>query len=72
MIYSVAVKFNKDFVEVDEEEKRILFGVRSKPIKGKANSELIKKISQHFGIPTSNIRIVSGMNSKDKLIEIIK
>lgn len=71
MIYSVAVKF-KDFVEVDEEEKRILVGVRSKPIKGKANSELIKKISEHFVIPTSNIRIVSGMNSKDKLIEIIK
>jgi len=68
----VTVKFGKEFIEVDEDERAILVGVRTKPIKGRANSELIKKISDHFGVSTSNVRIVSGVKSKNKLVEIIK
>lgn len=68
----MTVKFGKDFIEVDEDERTILVGVRSKPIKGRANSELIKKISDHFGVSTSNVRIVSGVKSKNKLVEIVK
>lgn len=68
----MTVKFGKEFIEVDEDERAILVGVRTKPIKGRANSELIKKISDHFGVSTSNVRIVSGVKSKNKLVEIIK
>ena len=42
----------------------------SKPVKGQANYEIIRKISKKFAIPKSNIRIVSGEKSRNKVIEI--
>ena len=45
-------------------------GIESKPVKGEANKEIIKKLSKHFQIPTSNIQIKSGHKSKQKIVEI--
>jgi|GEM_PF-1414384 len=72
MRYRVFVKFNKDFIYVDEAGKRITIGVRSKPLKNKANEEIIKKLAKHFGIPSSDLRIVGGKRSKNKTVEIIE
>ncbi|MCX6820423.1 MAG: DUF167 domain-containing protein [Candidatus Aenigmarchaeota archaeon] len=69
--YSVTVKFNKDFVEVDEAAKRITVGVRAKPVKGKANEEVLKKLAKHFDVPSSSVLIVAGARSKDKVVEIL-
>ena len=63
------VEFNKDFVDVNNNE--ITVGVRSKPIDGEANKEIIKKLSKHFGVSSANVRIRSGHKSKDKIVEII-
>ena len=41
------------------------------PEKGKANKKLIEKISKHFDVPKSNVRIVSGVKSRKKLVEVI-
>ena len=49
------VEFNKDFVDVNNNE--ITVGVRSKPIDGEANKEIIKKLSKHFGVSSANVRI---------------
>ena len=68
MKYEVLVKFHKDFVEV--KGKKITVGVMSRPEKGKANAEVIEKIARHFGAPKSSVRIVSGVTSKRKVIEI--
>jgi len=68
MIYEVEVKFHKSFVEVDG--NRILVGLTSKPEKGEANRELVVKLAKHFKVPTANIRIVSGLKSKRKIVEI--
>ncbi len=38
--------------------------------KGKANLELIKLLSKHFGIPKSAITITSGTKSHNKIIFI--
>jgi len=66
--YRVEVKFHGDFIEVLED--RIIVGVKSKPIGGKANRELIRKLAKHFGVSTSQVKIVSGLRSRDKIVEI--
>lgn len=62
------VEFNKDSIEVIGNE--ITIGVRSKPVDGQANKEIIKKLARHFGISSANIVIRSGHRSRDKIIEI--
>lgn len=37
---------------------------------GKANAELIKFLSKFLDIPRSNIRIICGETSRDKLVEV--
>jgi len=41
------------------------------PEKGKANIEIIQLLARHFEIGKSKIHIISGLNSKRKVIEII-
>lgn len=69
MIYKVSVTFRKDFIEINKDE--ISIGIIAEPEKGKANKELIKKISKYFDVPKSNVRIVSGEKSRKKLVEVI-
>ena len=40
------------------------------PEKGKANDAVIKALSKHFGVAKSQIKIVRGITSHDKVIEI--
>lgn len=68
MRYEVEVTFHKNFLKV--EANKIMIGLTSKPEKGKANLELIKKLAKHFKVPSSQIRIVSGLKSRKKIIEI--
>ncbi|QDI88447.1 DUF167 domain-containing protein [Candidatus Nitrosopumilus sp. SW] len=68
MIYKVQVVFSKEFFQVEDGE--ITIGIKSKPIKGEANKEVIKKIAKHFGVTTSQVKIKSGHKSKEKIIEI--
>ena len=68
MLYEVNVEFNREFISI--EENQIVIGIKSKPIKGEANKEIIKKIAKHFGISTSLIQIKSGHKSKQKIILI--
>ncbi len=72
MIYRVNVKFNKDFLDVDEDSKTITIGIRAKPVKGRANQEIMKKLSTHFDVPSSSVHIVAGLRSKNKVVEISK
>lgn len=70
MLYKVTVFLNSDYIEVKDD--RIEIGVMSRPQKGKANSEIIKKIAKHFGVSSSNVRLVSGEKSRDKIIEVTR
>ena len=69
VIYKVSVTFHKDFIEVNNDE--ISVGIKSKPQKGEANRELVKKLSKYFGVPQSHVKITSGEKSRKKLIQII-
>ncbi|MEM3064392.1 MAG: DUF167 domain-containing protein [Candidatus Nitrosotenuis sp.] len=68
MLYTVYVEFNKDFVMVNNTE--ITIGVKSKPVQGAANKEIIKKIAKYFGVSSSCISIKAGSRSKIKIVEI--
>jgi uncharacterized protein (TIGR00251 family) len=68
MLYEVNVEFNKEFLSVNE--NKISIGIKSKPIRGEANKEIIKKIAKHFGISTSLVQIKSGHKSKQKIVQI--
>ena len=68
LFYKVSVSFHKDFIKVNGDQIEI--GVMSKPVKGEANSEIIKKIAKKFGISKSNVKIVSGEKSRNKVVEI--
>lgn len=70
MRYSVSVKLKRDFVKIDEETKSIEIGVRSRPEKGKANEEIVKRLARYFHVPSSKVSIVSGLKSKSKAVEI--
>ena len=68
MLYEVNVEFNKEFLNIKENQIKI--GVKSKPIKGEANKEIIKKLAKHFKISTVLVQIKSGHKSKQKIIQI--
>ena len=68
MLYEVTVEFNKEFLNI--KENQITIGIKSKPIKGEANKEIIKKLAKHFGISTSLVQIKDGHKSKEKIIQI--
>ena len=70
MIYKVTVEFSKEFLDI--EKNQIKIGVRTKPIKGEANKEIIKKIAKHFEISTNLVQIKSGRKSSEKIIEILE
>jgi uncharacterized protein (TIGR00251 family) len=44
--------------------------VQSAPDKGKANRELIKLMAEHFSLPPSQIRIIRGEKSRNKLLVV--
>ena len=69
MIYKVHVEFSKEIFEITNDE--ITIGIKSKPIKGEANKEIIKKIAKHFKISTALVQIKSGHKSSEKIIEIL-
>ncbi len=70
MRYEVEVRFHRDFIEVSE--NRIIIGLTSRPERGRANRELIRKLAKHFNLPQSHVRIVSGVRSRKKVVEIIE
>ena len=70
MIYKVRVEFSKEFLEI--KDNQINIGIKSKPIKGEANKEIIKKLAKHFGISTTLVHIKSGYKSQHKIIEILQ
>ena len=70
MRYEVEVKFHKDFIEVNGDI--ILIGLTSKPEKGEANRELLRKLAKNFKVSTSQIKIVSGLKSRRKIVEIVQ
>ncbi len=67
----VKVKPNSKHQSVEEQtDGSLTIHLKSPPIDGRANEELIKLLAEKFDVPKSKIRIKSGLSSRQKLIEI--
>lgn len=40
------------------------------PVKGAANRACIELLAKHFGVKRSNVRIIAGHTSRDKIVEV--
>jgi uncharacterized protein len=61
-------KQNKIFPNLYGDQLKIK--IRAKPINGKANDYLIKYLSERLAVSKNDIRIVNGLFSAKKIIEI--
>ncbi|MBD2446434.1 DUF167 domain-containing protein [Nostoc sp. FACHB-152] len=55
---------------VEESDGSLTVHLKSPPVDGKANEELIKLLADKFDVPKSCITIKLGLSSRQKLIEI--
>lgn len=55
---------------IEEGDGSLTVHLKSPPVDGKANEELIKLLAKKFDVPKSHIYIKSGLSSRHKLIEI--
>jgi uncharacterized protein (TIGR00251 family) len=72
MKIQVKVKPNSRTEEVSQEGDSFIIKVKEPPREGKANQAVIKLLAEHFGVPQSQVRILSGFRSRNKLIEVAK
>jgi uncharacterized protein (TIGR00251 family) len=54
-----------------EPDGTITIDVAAPPSKGKANREIVKWLSRKLHISSSNVRIVTGLHSNLKMLEIL-
>ncbi|WP_265360616.1 DUF167 domain-containing protein [Leptospira levettii] len=67
----VKVKANQKTQSLEfQSEKECIAKLKSLPIKGKANQELVGLLSKHYGVTKKDIEIVSGHVSPIKIVEI--
>ncbi len=51
-------------------ERKFVVAVTERAIEGRANEAIVAALAEHFKVPRSKIKIVSGARSKEKTIEI--
>jgi len=73
MRYLVKVKTNQPGAQVTQLGANTLAAsVQQQPERGKANAALVKLLATHFKTTQSQIRIIAGHKTKNKLVEIKK
>ena len=72
MKIQVKVKPNSKTTEVSQEKDSFIVKVKELPKEGKANQAVVKLLAEHFGVPQSQVRILSGLKSRNKVIEVVK
>jgi len=67
----VKVKPNAQKQKIEEvADGSLIVHLKSPPVEGKANEELIKLLAKKFEVPGYQIIIKSGRSSRNKLVEI--
>ncbi len=70
MKINVRIKTRAKHEKVEKSENGYIVYVNQPPIENKANKALVELLSSHFDVPKSRIRIIAGLKSKNKIIEI--
>ena len=66
----ITVKPNSRTSELEETDGIWLARVKSPPVDGKANKELLELIAERFDVPRSRITIKSGAGARVKKVQI--
>lgn len=53
-----------------DDDGRLRVHITAAPVDGAANDAVIKILAEYFNIPKSQIKIVRGETSRDKVVEI--
>lgn len=69
MRYTIFVKFNSSG-QIQHNGNELTISLKSKPERNKANRGLLEKLADYFGTPKDRIRIISGLNSTKKLVDV--
>jgi uncharacterized protein (TIGR00251 family) len=72
MKIQVKVKPNSRTEELSREGDSFIVKVKEPPKEGKANQAVIKLLAEHFSVPQSQVRILSGFRSRNKVIEVVE
>ena len=56
--------------EVIREGDGFLVKVKEPPKEGKANKAVMESLARYFSVPQGSIRILSGLKSRNKVIEV--
>jgi len=72
MKIQVKVKPNSKTEELSREGDSFIIKVKEPPKEGKANQAVIKLLAEHFGVSQSQVRILSGFRSRNKVIEVVE
>jgi len=71
MKISVKVKPNARQEKIERiNESHFLIRVKEKPQEGKANKAVIKVLAEYFGVPQSQVVLLKGQSSREKIFEI--
>ena len=68
----VRVSPNSKGPKVEKVEGVLRVKVDAPPKEGKANKRLVEILAKHFAVPKSSIKIVKGLTSKNKVIELME
>lgn len=71
MKITIHVKTKASVNKVVEQDGMITIFTTASPHKGEANKKVIELLSKHLKVSKSNIKIVKGIKSKIKTIEIL-
>ena len=64
------VKANSKKVFIKKEGGEYIIAVKEPAREGKANEAVVEVVAEYFGVPVSQVRIVSGHTFNKKIIEI--
>jgi len=67
----VKVKPNSKTEEASREGDGFVVKVKEPPKEGRANQAVVKLLAAHFGVSQSQVKILSGFTSKNKVVEIV-
>ena len=71
MYVTIKVKVHARESRVEKiDDENLIVHVKEAPQKGRANWAIIKLVAEYYGVPTTQIRLVTGRTSIKKLLEI--
>ena len=66
----IKVKPSSRTEEVSHEGDSFIVKVKEPPREGRANQAVIELLAEHFGVPKNQVRILSGLRSRNKIIDV--